>query len=237
MSGDIHALSGAYAIDALDDIERAEFERHLAQCADCRAEVDGLRAAAAEMSSLTAVTPPPDLRARVLADAATVRPLPPRVSGHRAPRRRLTALVAAAAAAVVLAGAGGAVVWHPWEHPITVPGSMTPVQRVIAAPDAQRFDTSVAGGGMLTLYRSESLNAAAVVAHGMPVAPTGKVYQLWLEDAQGTMHPAGLMAGGPDASIVLDGAADPAKGAGVTVEPAGGSKAPTTKPIALVAFT
>ena len=27
---DIHALSGAYAVDALDDIERASFERHLA---------------------------------------------------------------------------------------------------------------------------------------------------------------------------------------------------------------
>ena len=38
-SADIHALSGAYAVDAVDDIERAEFERHLATCADCREEV------------------------------------------------------------------------------------------------------------------------------------------------------------------------------------------------------
>ena len=30
---EIHALSGAYAVDALDDIERAQFERHLATCA------------------------------------------------------------------------------------------------------------------------------------------------------------------------------------------------------------
>ena len=40
MSGDIHALSGAYAVDAVDDLERAMFERHLAQCGTCRAEVD-----------------------------------------------------------------------------------------------------------------------------------------------------------------------------------------------------
>jgi hypothetical protein len=26
---DVHALSGAYAVDALDDIERAQFQRHL----------------------------------------------------------------------------------------------------------------------------------------------------------------------------------------------------------------
>ena len=36
---EIHALSGAYAVNALDDIERAQFERHLAECAECRAEV------------------------------------------------------------------------------------------------------------------------------------------------------------------------------------------------------
>ncbi|MBU2075761.1 MAG: zf-HC2 domain-containing protein, partial [Actinobacteria bacterium] len=40
---DVHALSGAYAVDALDDIERAQFERHLVECAECRAEVDSLR--------------------------------------------------------------------------------------------------------------------------------------------------------------------------------------------------
>ena len=41
-SDDIHALSGAYAVDALDDVERAEFERHLASCAACREEVASL---------------------------------------------------------------------------------------------------------------------------------------------------------------------------------------------------
>ncbi|WP_343994363.1 zf-HC2 domain-containing protein, partial [Terrabacter terrae] len=77
MSDDIHALSGAYAVDALDDVERAHFERHLAGCSACRAEVDSLAAAATELSVLTEVPPPPSLRAKVLADIATVRPLPP----------------------------------------------------------------------------------------------------------------------------------------------------------------
>ena len=40
---DIHALSGAYAVDALDETERAEFERHLTGCPSCRDEVDDLR--------------------------------------------------------------------------------------------------------------------------------------------------------------------------------------------------
>ena len=49
---DIHALSGAYAVDAVDDIERAEFERHLATCADCREEVAGFRSTAIQLSAL-----------------------------------------------------------------------------------------------------------------------------------------------------------------------------------------
>ncbi len=43
---DLHGLSGAYAVDALDDLERARFERHLAECEDCRAEVASLVEAA-----------------------------------------------------------------------------------------------------------------------------------------------------------------------------------------------
>ena len=40
---DVHALSGAYTVDAVDDIERARFEQHLRSCPDCRMEVDSLR--------------------------------------------------------------------------------------------------------------------------------------------------------------------------------------------------
>src|SRR5688572_4654968 len=74
---DIHALSGAYAIDALDDIERAQFERHLAECAECRAEVDSLREASAMLAETTTVEPSAELRSRLLAEIKTVRPLPP----------------------------------------------------------------------------------------------------------------------------------------------------------------
>ena len=50
---DIHALSGAYAVDALDDDERAQFEAHLAGCPSCRSEVDSLREAAALLAETT----------------------------------------------------------------------------------------------------------------------------------------------------------------------------------------
>ena len=38
MNADIHGLVGAYAVDAVNE-RSAPFELHLAQCADCRAEV------------------------------------------------------------------------------------------------------------------------------------------------------------------------------------------------------
>src|SRR3546814_10569100 len=61
---DIHALVGAYAVDALDDIERQQFERHLATCADCRDEVASLRDASSMLSGIPLSPPPPSLRNR-----------------------------------------------------------------------------------------------------------------------------------------------------------------------------
>ena len=78
---DIHKLSGAYALDAVDDLERAAFERHLAECEDCRTEVAGLRETAALLAETAAVTPPPSLRDSVLSGISQVRPLPPIVRG------------------------------------------------------------------------------------------------------------------------------------------------------------
>jgi anti-sigma-K factor RskA len=238
MRTDIHALSGAYAVDALDDDERAEFERHLAGCPSCQAEVDDLREAAATLADATAVEPPSDVRSRLLAEIRTVRPLPPvvaRRADRLAPvRRRWVAPLAAAAAVAVLAGVGG-VVWHPWSS--SSPQVSAGVAQVEHAPDARRFTTHGPGGATVTVYRSASLDKAVVVAHGLTEAPDGKVYQLWLQDSGGTMRPAGFLTAGTTSSATLSGAAATAKGAGITVEPAGGSPAPTSDPVALVAFT
>ena len=231
MSSDIHALSGAYALDALDPDERAEFEKHLADCGICRAEVDSLREAAAGLADLVEVAPPAGLRERVLADVSVVRPLPPLVDRARR-RRRWGAFLAAAAAIVVLAG--GAITWHPWDRPSSTQISVTGVTQ---APDAQRTTQRLPEGGTVTVYRSVRLDRAAVVVKDLPALPDGKVYEMWLQDAQGSMAPAGTVPPGvSSAGMVLDGAAADAVGAGMTVEPAGGSAAPTSDPVALLSF-
>ena len=106
MSSDIHALSGAYAVDALDDTERAEFERHLASCASCRAEVQSFRETTAIMAEAEAEqTPPESLRANVLAGISQVRPFPPETAEIEAPEP---------VAPVVTLGGGGAWVVGRW---------------------------------------------------------------------------------------------------------------------------
>ena len=225
---DIHALSGAYAVDALDEIERQRFERHLAECADCRAEVDSLQEAAATLPETTSTTPPAALRDSVLTAISTVRPLPPVVRDLPAPRRRFPLLVAAAAA-VAMIGVG-VLVAEPWQDDGT---GLTAAERVIESDDARSVSVDV-NGAEATLFVSDELGQAALVTEDMPEAPSGKVYEVWLQKGD-DMVPAGLMTDA-DEPFLLDGDTDDATAAGITVEPAGGSEEPTTAPVALFPF-
>jgi len=71
---DLHALSGAYALDAVSDVERKRFEHHLAGCPSCQREVSELLEAASRFGVAVSARPPDGMRARVLdavaADAA-----------------------------------------------------------------------------------------------------------------------------------------------------------------------
>src|SRR3954452_14288722 len=65
-----HDLVAAYALDAVDDEERMAFERHLESCEQCRTELVTLRDTAASLAYAPgAVSPPPQLRGRILDSA------------------------------------------------------------------------------------------------------------------------------------------------------------------------
>jgi anti-sigma-K factor RskA len=70
VSESVHLLAGAYALDALDPAERAEFEAHLSTCPECTDEVRGMLATAARLGSAESVRPSPELRGSVLAEVA-----------------------------------------------------------------------------------------------------------------------------------------------------------------------
>jgi anti-sigma-K factor RskA len=67
---DARDLLGAYALDAVDDVERRAVERLLARDPDAAREVAGLQATAATLGSAASTTPPAGLRADVLAAIA-----------------------------------------------------------------------------------------------------------------------------------------------------------------------
>ena len=231
--GSIHALSGAYVVDALDDAERMSFEGHLPGCHDCQVEVAGLREAAAVLAEEAALAPPAALRARVLADISKVRPLPPETEATVVPlRRHRLRWITMAAAAVVLAIVGVGAVVQPWRDE----ARPTPAEQVMAASDATHVKVTLADGSSATVVRSVSEGKAVLVTRGMKPAPDGKVYELWLQNPQGTMVPAGLMTGSGDRTQLLEGDAAHATAAAISVEPSGGSRAPTSEPIALFDF-
>lgn len=233
----VHALSGAYVVDALDDAERELFEQHLPGCADCRHEVAGLREAAAVMADAVAVTPPAHLRDSVLAGIRTVRPLPPEASAEQStvvplrPRRRLPRLLAAAAAILAIA-VGGGVAWQQVTQDSSS-SSLTAADRILGASDVTHVSQSFDDGSTATVFRSASEKGAVLVTRRMAAPPSGKTFELWLQDSAGTMHPAGLMDKPGDQKVLLKGDAVGATAVGITVEPAGGSPQPTTQPIAL----
>lgn len=229
MSGDIHALSGAYAVDALDSQEREAFDRHLAVCRDCRAEVDSLREAAVSLADTVALTPPAHLRAAVLGNITKVRPLPPVLPAHprRSSRRAWLSgsLIAAAAIALFMV----------LIQPHGASPSLSAADQIVRAHDVVSVSQHLANGATVVWYRSAQKNGAAVSVRNLPKAAAGKTYELWLQSSDGVMRPAGLFGGGTKL-VTLSGPARAAVGAGLTVEPAGGSTTPTLPAVTVALF-
>jgi hypothetical protein len=73
-------------MDAVVGSDRADFERHLLTCEQCREDVRGLREAAAHLAIATAVPPRPELREQTVRAAGRIRQLPPVVPGQPARR-------------------------------------------------------------------------------------------------------------------------------------------------------
>jgi hypothetical protein len=159
-----------------------------------------------------------------------------RTRGFRPARWALAACVAAAAAL------GGTAVWQheraqdARQEARRVERRADDVAAVLAAPDAVSRTTTTASGARGTVVVSRSRDRAVFVGTRMAKPPSGKVYQLWFDDA-GTMRPAGLMdPGRTTQAVLMEGSVDDASGMGITVEPAGGSSEPTSAPVALLSL-
>jgi anti-sigma-K factor RskA len=249
---DVHTLTGAYALNALDDDERADFERHLAACPECSQEVTELRLTANRLGTAVAEQPSELVRRRVLAEVTRTRqdppdgPRPVRVRARnrlRGPNRWLIGLTSVAAAVALALAVTFGVTALRAEHQLddarqalaAAATRYAPVGQVLSEPDARTVTASAPGVGNATIMMSRKLDKGIFLAFNMPPAPKNKTYQAWAIGDGGAASSLGPLrfVGSATAPVVMNTLGGTAK-IGVTVEPAGGSRQPTTAPLMLV---
>lgn len=207
----IHELVAGYALDALSVDEERIFEAHLAHCPSCQEDLAAFTESAAALALAAPATPvPAGLRGRILETARSehpaVVPLGPR-----------WAYPVAAVAACAAVGLG---VWAATLH-----SRLGSVQALRGLP-------LVGARGSVVLGRS---GEAALVVSGLPPAPSGKTYEIWvIRNAEA--QPAGLFSPRPRTTVIRLARRVPSGDrVGVTLEPDGGSAHPTGKPLVLSA--
>jgi anti-sigma-K factor RskA len=226
---EIHELSAAYALDALERKDLDAFEEHLAHCAECRENVATFQRVASELAyDVEAPEPPAGLRGRILDQAAAERP-----KVVSLPRRRWAFPVAAAAA--VAAGIA-AIALAFWAADLSQQVDDLEAQQhranealiALIDPSASHFALEGADGVLVVDDESEE---GKLVISGLASAPSEKTYEAWVIEGDQAV-PAGLFSGGDDQTVVPLATPVP-EGAivAVTVEQAGGVDAPTQQPI------
>jgi anti-sigma-K factor RskA len=197
---DLHDLTAAYALDALDEREVELYERHLAGCELCQAQLAEFSESAAALAfGAVAPAPPPQLRAGILDaaqhDSSNVIPI--------ARRRWVVRGFAVAAAAAACAAVG-----------IVVATTQSSGTRVVSALVVLGADRS-----------------ATLRVTGLSPAPRGKTYEAWVIPAGGRAKPAGLFSGERTTTLRLRGTVPKGAVVAVTIERAGGARAPTSAPL------
>lgn len=236
---DIHALVGAYALDAVDDLERVAFERHLADCDACRTEADELRETATRLADSTWSVPPPRLRTEVLTAIGQTRQLGPGPASRpekdaRAAVSRWRRFTAGAAAAAILAAGAGAATWAVQEQRVRDQSALAAaaqleqnrIQAVLASSDLVVRTSPMSGGGKVTVAYSAVQKSSVVTVAATASPGPDQSLQMWT--IQGTTKVnAGILPAGEKAGLrIVDGL--PGNDAfAVSLEKAGGAAQPT----------
>ena len=207
---------------------------------------------ATRLAVAVAAPPPPGMKAAVLTAAAQTRQHPPVVDAdarggggaaaspaparRRPVARRFRLAVPVAAVAAAAAIALGVTVGVQQSRLDRVEAQQHQVTAVLSAPDARIVSGRTALGGHTTMVVSASLDKMVFTAAGLPALAHARVYELWLLTPAGGAIANGLLPaarGGATAPVISSG---PPRGdqVAVTVEPAGGSKQPTSTPIVVL---
>ena len=230
---ELKASAAGYVLGSLDPEERRAFESHLAECAECAAEVASLRPVVGALATaVPQVTPRADLRERILSGAA------PRAEAdaHIHDRKSPAALIWLPLAAAIIIAVGAGIYAVRLQRQIgELRGRFDQAQAttaVLAAPDLARIDLQgqqVAPDARARALWSRSRGLVFTAAN-LPPAPAGKAYQVWVVTAQAPIS-AGLLTPDPNGAgtqfYMTPADIAPPVAVAVTLEPAGGVPAPT----------
>ena len=251
--GRVLELAEIYALDAVSDDERAMIDRYVKDAPEGPEFLERVREARETLAvSFAPEEEPPaalleNIMERIARDAAqpaaepaTARVAAPAVDDlavARAKREERTRaggarrwIVGAAAAAVIALGGIGVGAY--------VSAQNDPVNQVLQAQDVQKKSAPVPGGGTATISASSAKDSFVVLMDGVAPAPDGKVYQLWTLPKDGSAPvPQGTMDAETLSKPAVVKGLSTASSVAITVEPTGGSSAPTTDPVLVVGLS
>jgi anti-sigma-K factor RskA len=250
----LRELVAPYAIGALAAPERAAFEAHVRQCAECAAELAAFLPVSSALAQLVPQRdPPPALRARILAAAGAT----PAATRTRTASAAFAVAPWLAAAAMLALTAGLAVYVGELRERVrslelqlrealvrvddgerriavalrTAADAQAPLV-VLTAADLRRIDLAgqpVAPAASARAFWSRS-RGLVLTGSNLPPLPPGRIYQLWFVSARAPVS-AGLIAPDNNGQVrtVLNTPADlpDPVALAVTLEPEGGVPAPT----------
>lgn len=233
---DIADLLGAYALDAVDPDERTMVERHLVDCARCRAEVQDHRETAALLAHSDGGDAPDGLWQRI---ADSLEEPPPRMrlapveSTDAGSRRRMprAVLVALAAAVVIVALLGVQVRQQDQRIDQLQTALLDPLvpafQAALADPRSEVFELASADGeialrGVITAEGTGYLRAST-----LPRIDDDRTYQLWGAAGEQLIS-LGVMGSRPE---IVSFTADPYTTFAVTEEDAPGVVISDNQPV------
>jgi len=251
--------AASYALDALDEEERAVFEAHLAGCPECQSEVAAYREVAGILAHAapSAAMPSPALRDRIMREARHVRPIATArpVLSTAAPagstsKTRSAILPWAVAGAAIAAALAFAIVYKGErdeasklrERLLSAEATLARDDSTLAAflgPEVHVVSLTVASEAKprMRVFWNHTRKTFIVTALNMPPAPAGKTYQLWA--IRKGKPPMSMGTFDPDPSgrtTTTLAVANEINDGGfiddcaLTVEPVGGSPQPTETP-------
>jgi anti-sigma-K factor RskA len=223
----------AYALDCLDAEERTQVRQHLETCVNCQAELRTYQGVVAQLtSSVPQRTPPLLLKQRILAQVARQPASRPVKLDLNKPAwwTRLTQVFLPSTPAlgwvtvlvILILVAGNLILWQKLSQAQSSPGQDFRTVELVGTTIAP------GAGGILLISADERFGTLLV--DGMPTLKENQVFQLWLiKEGKRTSggifsvkyNGYGTLAVKPDQSLLDYNACD------ITIEPTGGSSAPT----------